>query len=660
MSQAIIRNFLKILILIATYFLLLNPYIIAPFYFGFITSKYLYILALTEIIIFSGIFLFLIEKPGFFKISPLFIFIIGFVSISFIASAESINPILSFFGKFDRSTSTILLLHLFGFLMVASMLFRVNQWQEFFLFSSIVGSSISLCLIGSYFGILDKSNLKSGVTFGNSSFLGTYLVFIFFLSLYFILERNLPKKLLIFEKKEIRFIGFLATFLAALALSLSGGRAATLSTFSCLILILIFYFCFKTFCFKTKNKLNLVKKVLLILTLLFILIFLVLLHWPQSIVQKILIPYGMKARFIVWQGSLEAIKERPILGFGPETFELVYVRHFNPALFLPEGGGEVRFDKAHNIIFDTLISSGILGLIFYLAIFAYAFYFLFKGFLKQKITFGTFSCFFGLLFTYFLQNLTVFDTPSSYFYFFLVLGYLVSLDQKTALMSQKIKASKIAAAIFFLFIFSLLFYYLPINQTRSVYLMAWISNKNLSSSQRMAIFEKIEKLSLFGRYQAREKYALKVKDLFSKGKASKKEVDFALENFEKNIKEVPYDYYSMILLAKTYNYFGKEDREKLKRAEKILKKAIKLSPKNLYAYWYLVENKILQGEYKEALFVANSAIQIEKRDLYSHLLYLKILKKMGKNQLVEEKEKEIQKLFPEKTQEEIQKEIQKL
>ena len=190
--------------------------------------------------------------------------------------------------------------------------------------------------------------------------------------------------------------------------------------------------------------------------------------------------------------------------------------------------------------------------------------------------------------------------------------------------------------------------------------MAWILNENLSSPQRMAVFEKIEKLSLFGRYQAREKYALKVKDLFSKGKASKKEVDFALENFEKNIKEVPYDYYSMILLAKTYNYFGKEDREKLKRAEKILKKAIKLSPKNLYAYWYLVENKILQGEYKEALFVANSAIQIEKRDLYSHLLYLKILKKMGKNQLVEEKEKEIQKLFPEKTQEEIQKEIQKL
>ncbi len=655
MSQTIIRNFLRILILIATYFLLLNPYIIAPFYFGFITSKYLYILALTEIIIISGILLFLIKKPRFFKVSPLLILIIGFVLISCIASAKSISPILSFFGKFDRSTNTILLLHLFGFLVVASILFEINQWQEFFLFSSIVGSSISLCLIGSYFGILDKYNLKSGVTFGNSSFLGTYLVFVFFFSLYFILERRLPKKLLIFDQKESKFIGFLGAFFSAFALPLSGARAATLSTFFCLILIFIFYFCFKT-----QTKFRLIKKVILVLTFLFILAFLVLLHWPQSMVQKVLIPYTTKARFLVWQGSLEAARERPILGFGPETFELVYVRHFNPILFLSEGGGEVRFDKAHNIIFDTLISSGILGLIFYLAIFAYAFYFLFKGFLKQKITFGTFSCFFSLLLAYFFQNLTVFDTPSSYFYFFLALGYLVSLDQKIALIPQKAKASKIAAAIFFLFMFSFLFYYLPINQIKSSYLMAWVSGRNLSSSQRMAIFKKIEKLSLFGRYQARERYALKVRDLFSKGKASKEEVDFALKNFEKNIKEVPYDYYSMILLAKTYNYFGKEDREKLKRAEELLNKAIKLSPKNLYGWWYLVENKILQGEYEEALSVANSAIQIEKRNFYSHLLYLKVLKKMGKNQLIKEKEKEIQRLFPEKTKEEIQKELQKL
>jgi len=655
MSQAILRDFLKLLILIATYFLLLNPYILAPFYFGFITSKYLYILALTEIIIFFGIFLFLIEKPRFFKISPLLIFIIGFILVTCIASAKSINPILSFFGKFDRSTSTIFLLHIFGFLMVASALFKINQWQEFFLFSSIVGSSISLCLIGSYFGILDKYYLKSGVTFGNSSFLGTYLVFVFFFSLYFIFERNLPKKLLIFEENESRFIGFLGAFLAASALPLSGARAATLSTFSCLILIFIFYFCFRT-----KNKFNLLKKILLALVFLFILAFLVLYHWPQSIVQKMIIPYGMKARFLVWQGTWEAVKERPILGFGPETFELVYVRHFNPTLFLPEGGGEVRFDKAHNIIFDTLISSGILGLLFYLAIFAYAFYFLFNGFLKQKITFGTFSCFFALLLAYFLQNLTVFDTPPSYFYFFFTLGYLVSLNQKIALLPQKIKASKIVVAILFLFIFSFLFYYLPINQTRSSYLMAYISNENLFSKQRMAIFEKIEKLSLFGRYQTRERYALQVKDFFSEGKASKKEVDFALANFEKNIKEVPYDYYSMILLAKTYNYFGKEDSERLKRAEELLENAIKLSPKNLYAYWYLVENKILQGEYKEALSIANSAIQIEKRAFYSHLLYLKVLKKMGKEQLVEEKIKEIQKLFPEKTKEEIQKSIQKL
>ncbi len=65
-------------------------------------------------------------------------------------------------------------------------------------------------------------------------------------------------------------------------------------------------------------------------------------------------------RFLFWEMGISAIKEKPILGFGPESQATIYSRAFaekNIPLV------DLQIDRAHNLFVDILLWSGILGLI---------------------------------------------------------------------------------------------------------------------------------------------------------------------------------------------------------------------------------------------------------------------------------------------------------
>jgi len=119
-------------------------------------------------------------------------------------------------------------------------------------------------------------------------------------------------------------------------------------------------------------------------------------------------------RFVVWERAVTGWLERPLLGWGPENFNVMFQRHFNPVLFLPEYGQEIWFDRAHNIIVDTLVTVGIVGLLAYFGIFLATLLILWQNYQKKRTCFWTAAAFSSLLAAYFVQNLTVFDKISSY------------------------------------------------------------------------------------------------------------------------------------------------------------------------------------------------------------------------------------------------------
>jgi len=77
-------------------------------------------------------------------------------------------------------------------------------------------------------------------------------------------------------------------------------------------------------------------------------------------------------------------------------------------------------DRAHNIFLDQLVNSGIVGLIAYLAIYVFALISIWKS----TLTIYQKSLIAGLLFGYVVHDIFVFDTLSSYVFFFAVLAFI--------------------------------------------------------------------------------------------------------------------------------------------------------------------------------------------------------------------------------------------
>jgi tetratricopeptide (TPR) repeat protein len=68
------------------------------------------------------------------------------------------------------------------------------------------------------------------------------------------------------------------------------------------------------------------------------------------------------ARLAIWQGSLELIKQRPLLGYGADALGVVFTRVYPPELVYYQGRN-FFVDRAHNLFLDWAVVAGIPGLL---------------------------------------------------------------------------------------------------------------------------------------------------------------------------------------------------------------------------------------------------------------------------------------------------------
>lgn len=66
------------------------------------------------------------------------------------------------------------------------------------------------------------------------------------------------------------------------------------------------------------------------------------------------------ARLTIWRAVARLVGERPWLGYGPETLELVFPRVYPPELVYYQGRG-VLIDRAHNLVLDGMATTGLIG-----------------------------------------------------------------------------------------------------------------------------------------------------------------------------------------------------------------------------------------------------------------------------------------------------------
>jgi O-antigen ligase len=685
-KETALSLFLLKIIKVGTYLILFTPLIVsANFFFPFVGPKSLYFMGLTQIIFFCWLILIIFNPKYRPKFNLLLLALIFYLAILILTSILGANFSSSFWSKYERMTGLLMHFHLFGFFLTISSVFKKEDWQKVFLVSILVAAILgSLSFFSQEIELLKHA--RGGSTIGNSSFMGVYLLFNIFLGIYLIWENSL--------KENWKIFSGILIFIIILALFLSDARAAILSFLGGIILIFFLYLALAI----KNNYLKILGKTLLFFSFLIFLISCFLLFQKGSFLQEKFIQLATKARLIVWQIAWQGFLEKPFFGWGPENFEVPFAKYFHPCLFLSECGGEIWFDRAHNIILDTLINSGILGLLSYLFIFFSIFLILWKGFFQKKFNFWLVSIFSTILISYFLQNLTVFDMVNSYLMFFLVLGFLASLKTSEKPISLEKSFNKnfpqfqkiLILILFFLFFLSffkfiiqplradyfavksmeiplsqkwLSFYkdYLKADPTKKSQIEAKYSPliKNVETKiiqlpqKRLSLCQKTLKTSPLGKYQLREYFAENILRFYQNEIAKKvsqkdfqAEFEFIISELKKSIKEFPINYRFYLQLGQILNFYGRFYPEKLKEAEEILKKAIELSPSNPQTFWYLAETKFYLNEKKEALSLAEKAIKLEPKIKQSHWLAIQIAKALGDKNLVKEKVEKAIKINP--------------
>lgn len=374
-----------------------------------------------------------------------FCLLLALFIIYLLATIFSINQHFSLWGDPLRNGGFINFSFYIFLAILAFLIIKKNSWQrilDFLILISIVVAAIALM---QQFGIAGEYLIPFVVrpvsTMGNPILLALYLVLVTFLALTLGLnEKNRNKKIFYF------FSLFLFLFVNIFLVQTRGAYVGLAIGF------LWFLFAYPNLNLK-------VKKIKIYAAIVLILLFSGM-YFSKIYLDSHLYVYGKmplllsstidrtlsifegtnigESRLSTWKISLDALKEKPILGWGQENFVVAFDKYYDPSLpkignIAPGDTPTEWFDRAHSFIFDVPITGGIPALLIYLSLFGALIWQLQK--IKRDdpenavISTGLQATFLGYLTTL----ASGFDSVSTYLVVFLLIGYSLYLISNSKL-----------------------------------------------------------------------------------------------------------------------------------------------------------------------------------------------------------------------------------
>lgn len=372
----------------------------ANFIFPYIFLKNSFFRAVILLLIITLVWQILLQGKIIWRRQYILWAFLSFLLVQLLSSIFGINPYNSFFGNTERMDGFFNLLFLGIYLFLLLNVFRKKEDWILLLRGSVICSALISLYALLRLGDVSISFLlaKNSSTIGNTAFLGSYLMLnIFFTAVLAYWDGN--------KKWRIYYYG--ALVLNVLVLFINASRGSILG-------LLIGAFIFGgLYCLKSTRKI----KISFFSAIIFLIIFSMFVFWQKdaSWVQHTKFlkrltdistqDYSTNNRLLIWGVAFDAFKSRPILGYGPENAYYGLNKYYNPAIT------EQWFDRSHNFIFDYLDSSGALGLLSYLAIFAVTLLMLVKNLKKNYVVSALLIAFFA---AYLFSNLFVFDTINTW------------------------------------------------------------------------------------------------------------------------------------------------------------------------------------------------------------------------------------------------------
>src|SRR3989344_5041534 len=399
------------------------------FYFPFIYPKSLVFELAAEVmgLVFFG--LLLLDRQRHIRLNPAVVLYAAVIIVELLAGIFGINIVRSFWSTFERAEGIFLHLHLLAFLFVITNFIRDRRaWLYLFDASLVVSAIVSLVSLLQYFGfdwLKDVGDTRLASTVGNASFFAGYLLFHIFIALFLYTQRH--------QKQGWRWFYLTAALLEVFILFQTGTRGAIIALAIGAIGLLAVVI------WQSSGQ---VKKIaiggLVVLVLggagLFILKdtpvvqnFLAL----RRITSLSLADRTVQTRLMTWGSATQGFLSRPVFGYGLENFNYVFNLHFSPGIY-EDPGSAVWFDRAHNVVFDRLTTTGVVGLIVYGGFIGYSLLVLLR---RKKENdnpeIGGAPLFMGLVIgTYVIQNLFVFDSLVTLFPLMIVMGFVSFTSQR--------------------------------------------------------------------------------------------------------------------------------------------------------------------------------------------------------------------------------------
>lgn len=328
----------------------------------------------------------------------------------------------------------------------------------------------------------------------------------------------------------------------------------------------------------------------------------------------------VESRFTIWKMSFEGFKEHPILGWGIENYNLVFNKYYQPNMYKQEPW----FDRSHNVVFDWLISAGLLGFLAYLSIFSGALYILWREYVKNRTLSVEAAVFTGLFAAYFFHNFFVFDNLISYYLFFSVLGFIhfkyeekkENPELRIYNLESELSLVKMLAifAVFIALLFSLYFLNIkPVLANRALLdTLKDISIKGQDVDAILKDFDKVFAYRTFGTGEAREQlsgYASNIVKTDLPDGIKIKALNKGIEELQKQVTENPKDARGYIFLSALYSYSGRQNE-----ALAALNKALEFSPKKQQIYFLAADIYMALGQNDQAMKAMQIAYDFDQNN----------------------------------------------
>ena len=416
-----IENTLKGILLLA---LFISPLIFtSSLYFPYVSGKAYFFRLLIELALIPWVILLFKDskyRPNLKN--PLVIALLVFVVALIITAFTGVDFRHSFFSNMERSDGIIQYIHwVLYFLMAISVFKTKKDWQI------VLSVFILTALVNCFYAFTHyKEQPQLFGLLGNSSYLSGLLIFAIGFCLLFLINSFKP-----FIKKTPVAFTFLITVLVllfAVALILTKTRGVYLGVFlgfSIFVILANFSFWKKSLPTGQAGKKMII---LLNVFLLILLVFSVLIFVYKdsqfvkkfSIISRVAHTFqstSVADRLSEWQIAIKGFKDKPILGWGPENFDVVANKYYNYRV----GLYEPWFDRPHNQALQYLAEGGIVLFVAYLFLIAMVFRSISKIYKKEKILASLLS---AIYIAYIVQSLILFDVLPIFLGLFTLLAFI--------------------------------------------------------------------------------------------------------------------------------------------------------------------------------------------------------------------------------------------